>query len=240
MKEYQIITSNNLIVNENQNFLIPDTIKELKILVKSGANLTILTYNENEEITLNIDVEKDANVEVYHVIKTKTDYSINENINLLAQGATSKVMAVMLGLDNAKLNSKITIYHETKNTTSELLTYAIAKDNTFINIDNNAYIRKNAKQTNARQSAKGLSLSDNAKILVQPNLYIDEYDVMASHGVAMGSINKDDLFYLMSRGLTKEDASNIVIMGLIEPVLNSIDNEEYATKFRNNFHDNLK
>ena len=72
------------------------------------------------------------------------------------------------------------------------------------------------------------------------DLFIDEYDVMASHGVAIGSINKDDLFYLMSRGLTKEAASNMVIMGLIEPVLKAIDNEEYATKFRNNFQQNLK
>lgn len=240
MKEYKSITASEIVVSKNENYLLLDTPYNKNILVKSGANLTILTYNENEELSLNIDVEKDANVEVYHVIKAINDYTIKENINLLNEGANVKVMAVMLGLNSAKINSKITIYHETKNTTSELLTYAIAKENTFINIDNNAYIRKNAKSTNARQSARGLSLSNNAKILVQPNLYIDEYDVMASHGVAMGSINKDDLFYLMSRGLTKEEASNMVIMGLIEPVLNAIDNEEYANKFRNNFHENLK
>lgn len=240
MKEYKTITASEIVVSKNENYLLLDTPANKNILVKSGANLTILTYNENEELSLNIDVEKDANVEVYHVIKAINDYTIIENINLLNEGANAKVMAVMLGLNSANINSKITIYHETKNTTSELLTYAIAKENTFINIDNNAYIRKNAKSTNARQSARGLSLSNNAKILVQPNLYIDEYDVMASHGVAMGSINKDDLFYLMSRGLTKEEASNMVIMGLIEPVLNAIDNEEYANKFRNNFHENLK
>lgn len=240
MKEYKSITASEIIVSKNENYFLLDTPVNKNILVKSGANLTILTYNENEELSLNIDVEKDANVEVYHVIKAIKDYTIKENINLLNEGANAKVMAVMLGLNSANINSKITIYHETKNTTSELLTYAIAKENTFINIDNNAYIRKNAKSTNARQSARGLSLSNNAKILVQPNLYIDEYDVMASHGVAMGSINKDDLFYLMSRGLTKEEASNMVVMGLIEPVLNAIDNEEYANKFRNNFHENLK
>lgn len=240
MKEYKTITASEIVVSKNENYLLLDTPANKNILVKSGANLTILTYNENEELSLNIDVEKDANVEVYHVIKAINDYTIIENINLLNEGANAKVMAVMLGLNSANINSKIIIYHETKNTTSELLTYAIAKENTFINIDNNAYIRKNAKSTNARQSARGLSLSNNAKILVQPNLYIDEYDVMASHGVAMGSINKDDLFYLMSRGLTKEEASNMVIMGLIEPVLNAIDNEEYANKFRNNFHENLK
>ena len=62
-----------------------------------------------------------------------------------------------------------------------------------INLDNNAYIKKNSFGSIAHQGAKGLNLSKNATILVNPNLYIDEYDVMASHGVAMGSLNKDDL-----------------------------------------------
>ena len=76
--------------------------------------------------------------------------------------------------------------------------------------------------------------------MVNPNLYIDEYDVMASHGVAMGSLNMDDLFYLMSRGLSKQEASQIVIMGFIEPILVAIDNEEITKEIRENFKQNLK
>ena len=63
---------------------------------------------------------------------------------------------------------------------------------------------------------------------------------MASHGVAMGSLNLDDLFYLMSRGLTKEEASQIVIMGFIEPILVAIENEEITNQIRENFKQNLK
>ena len=63
---------------------------------------------------------------------------------------------------------------------------------------------------------------------------------MASHGVAMGSLNKDDLFYLMSRGLTVEEASHIVIMGFIEPILVAIDNEELTNTIREQFKQNLE
>lgn len=240
MKNYELITSDYLPIINDGNYLIADNLKNIKVLVKSGVTASILTYNENEEIALEIDIEKDANLSIYHVVETDSDYKINEKINLNDEGATADVMGIMLGLNSAKIASKITIFHNVKNTTSKLLTYAIVKDTSIIDIDNNAYIHKNASNSNARQSAKGLSLSDNAKIIAQPNLFIDEYDVMASHGVAMGSINRDDLFYLMSRGLTRESASNMVIMGMIEPVLTAIDNEEYATKFRSKFQNNLK
>lgn len=240
MKKYNTITSNKLVISTSENYLLEDDLKDIEILVKSGVDASILTYNKNDQINLKIMVEKDANLSAYHIIETTTNYDINENIKLIDEGANASVMAVMLATNDAAINSKISIFHDTKNTTSELLTYAVVRDNTNIVIDNNAYIKKGASNSNARQSAKGLSLSKTASILVDPNLFIDEYDVMASHGVAMGSINKDDLFYLMSRGLTKEEASNMVIMGLIEPVLRAIDNEEYANHFRDNFQNNLK
>lgn len=241
MKKYNVIASTDeLIISNNQNYVILDNNKEKSIIVKSGVHTNILTYNDNEEINLNVTVEKDATLNICHIIETKKDYKINEKVYLTDEGATAQIMAVILAMNEAVVDSKITIFHEIKNTSSQLLTYAVGKESSKINIDNNAYIKKKASNSNARQSAKGLSLNNNTQILVNPNLFIDEYDVMASHGVAIGSINKDDLFYLMSRGLTKEAASNMVIMGLIEPVLKAIDNEEYATKFRNNFQQNLK
>ncbi len=240
MKKYNTITSNKLVIDTSENYLLEDDLKDIEIIVKSGVDASILTYNKNDQINLKITVEKDANFSAYHIIESTNDYEIKEDIKLINEGANARVMAIMLATNDAAINSKISIFHDTKNTTSELLTYAVVRNNTNIVIDNNAYIKKGSANSNARQSAKGLSLSKKASILVNPNLFIDEYDVMASHGVAMGSINKDDLFYLMSRGLTKEEASNMVIMGLIEPVLRAIDNEEYANRFRDNFQNNLK
>ena len=163
-----------------------------------------------------------------------------EKVNLQDQGATVNSIVVLLGTLDSVIDSDIKIYHNTNHTFSDLKVYVVAKDNAKINLDNNAYIKKNSFGSIAHQGAKGLNLSKNATILVNPNLYIDEYDVMASHGVAMGSLNKDDLFYLMSRGLTVEEASHIVIMGFIEPILVAIDNEELTNTIREQFKQNLE
>lgn len=236
MKSYQEAVQNELYIDKNENYLISNQIT--KIVVKSGVTTSIIAYSNNGNLNFDIDVEKDACINLYNVIQKESDYQVVENIYLKENGSNASVISVVLGINNANIDSKISIYHNENNTVSQLKTYAIVKDSTNISLDNNAYIKKGSFGSIANQNAKGLSLSKNGTILVNPNLYIDEYDVMASHGVAMGSLNKDDLFYLMSRGLTKEEASQIVIMGFIEPMLSSIDNEEISNSIREGFQKN--
>jgi Fe-S cluster assembly protein SufD len=51
--------------------------------------------------------------------------------------------------------------------------------------------------------------------IINPNMYIDEYDVEARHAATIGKFNQDNIFYLMTKGLTKEDANNILIEGFL-------------------------
>lgn len=238
MKTYQLLDIENFTIKADDNYLISNKTKN--ILVKSGVSTNLLTYNKIDSLDINITIEKDATVNLYQVVQNMDNTNINETIYLNETGATFNTIVVLLGLKESVINSDIKVYHNTNHTNSDLKVYAVIKDEAKINLDNNAYIKKNSYQSKAYQGAKGLSLSKKGRILVNPNLFIDEYDVMASHGVAMGSLNMDDLFYLMSRGLTKEEASQIVIMGFIEPILVAIDNEEITNIIRNNFKENLK
>ncbi len=238
MKEYLPLNQNDLVITNNQNYIINEGTNN--ILVKSGVVTNLLTYNNLDDVLLNLEVEKDAVVNIYQIVNTTKQMKLIENVNLNAQGATVNSIVVLLGTSDSEIESNIKIYHNTNHTYSDLKVYVVVKDNAKVNLDNNAYIKKNSYQSVAHQGAKGLNLSKNAQILVNPNLYIDEYDVMASHGVAMGSLNKDDLFYLMSRGLTVEEASHIVIMGFIEPILVAIDSEELTNTIREQFKQNLE
>ena len=237
MKEYLPLNQNDLVITNNQNYIINEGTNN--ILVKSGVVTNLLTYNNLDDVVLNLEVEKDAVVNVYQIVNTTKEMKLIEKVNLQEQGATVNSIVVLLGTLDSVIDSDIKIYHNTNHTFSDLKVYVVAKDNANINLDNNAYIKKNSFGSIAHQGAKGLNLSKSATILVNPNLYIDEYDVMASHGVAMGSLNKDDLFYLMSRGLTVEEASHIVIMGFIEPILLAIDNEELTNTIREQFKQKL-
>ena len=56
-------------------------------------------------------------------------------------------------------------------------------------------------------------------------LVIDEYDCMASHGASIGAIDEEELYYLMSRGLTRENSERLIVEGFIHPFINELKDE---------------
>ena len=68
------------------------------------------------------------------------------------------------------------------------------------------------------QKSKGILLSKESAISANPLLQIDEYDCLASHGAGIGAIDEEDLFYLMSRGLTRSESEKLIIKGFINPI----------------------
>ena len=127
------------------------------------------------------------------------------------------------------------INHLHKQTISDFANYAIAVDDAQMILNNNAKIIQGASKSVVRQKAKGLTLSKNAKIKAMPNLYIDEYDVIANHAASIGSISKEDLFYLMSRGLDEKEASKLIVLGFVQPLLDKIDDEELRKEINQEF-----
>ena len=51
--------------------------------------------------------------------------------------------------------------------------------------------------------------------MIKPNLFIDENDVVANHSALIGTFKDDEIFYLMSRGLDKKDAENLLTKGFL-------------------------
>lgn len=83
-------------------------------------------------------------------------------------------------------------------------------------------IIKGAHGSKAQQENRVLMLSPKARGDANPILLIDENDVIAGHAASVGRINQDQLYYLMSRGLTKEVAQRLVARGFLCVVLSDI------------------
>ncbi len=212
--------------------------ENLEIKVRQNVNCSMITYNNQNistKFNLHVEVEENAKFTLYNIITSDSDNSYNVTCNLNCRKASFDSLNVVLCGGSANYESFIDIYHLDKSTSSNLETYAISKDNAKIKLDNNATIKKGCGASIAHQKAKGLTLSKNAVIKALPNLFIDEYDVIANHAASIGSLNPDDLFYLMSRGLTKEEASKIIIMGFINPLVDKIDDLETKEMLQKSF-----
>lgn len=228
----------NLIVESDTHYLV--TGSKLDIIVKENQSLELLVFNkECKDNNLNIRLEKNASVRIYNIAITHCDTLLKEDVYLEKQGSSCEIISVLLAHKDADLNSDINIYHPVGYTTSTFENYGIAKDNAKITLNNNATISAGAKRATVKQKAKGLTLSKNAIIKAMPNLYIDEYDVVANHAASIGSISKEDLFYLMSRGLSKEDATSLVVIGFIKPIIDNIADEALKEDIYKAFIENL-
>tara|TARA_B100001123_G_scaffold432356_1_gene555279 strand:+ start:781 stop:2040 length:1260 start_codon:yes stop_codon:yes gene_type:complete len=84
------------------------------------------------------------------------------------------------------------------------------------------YVKDLAQKTDAYQLSKALLLNDSSEFNSKPELEIYADDVKCSHGSTSGSIDEDSLYYLMTRGLKKEDAAKLLIKGFLNDVVEFI------------------
>ena len=206
--------------------------------LEENEHKTIIVFNDGSNscaFNLQAVLKKGSVLNIYNVATTDKTASLNETIALEAEGATCNVLNVLLVGGNAKLESNIMLLHNCKETVSDFANYAIAVDEALMVLNNNAKIVKGASKSIVRQKAKGLTLSKGAKIKAMPNLYIDEYDVIANHAASIGSISKEDLFYLMSRGLDEKEASKLIVLGFVQPLLDRIDDVELRKEISEHF-----
>jgi len=94
------------------------------------------------------------------------------------------------------------------------------------------YISKNAEQSTGYEKQDALLLSDEAEADAIPNLQIENNDVKCSHGSTIGQIDKEQLFYLMSRGLNEESAKKKIIEGYFAPVLDMMQDQDAREKLQ--------
>jgi Fe-S cluster assembly protein SufD len=84
------------------------------------------------------------------------------------------------------------------------------------------FVKPDAQKTNAFQSSKALLLSNEASINSKPQLEIFADDVKCSHGAAIGQLDETALFYLMARGITKEEATQILTYAFAHEVIDHV------------------
>ena len=87
------------------------------------------------------------------------------------------------------------------------------------------YVAPEAQKTDGYQSSRSLLLNENAKFLCKPELEIYADDVICSHGSTSSSLDRDSLFYLLSRGIQKSKAKEMLVTAFISEALDEIEDE---------------
>ena len=139
--------------------------------------------------------------------------------HLSQRGAHADVMGVVLGDQDEHVSFNTIQDHAAPDTTSNI-DYRIAlKDRSVSAYQGNIVVAKAAQKTNAMQTNKNLILGAEARADSIPRLEILADDVKCSHGATVGPVDREQVFYLMSRGLPEAFAEELIVGGFFNTVL---------------------
>ena len=151
---------------------------------------------------------------------------VRNNVNVALKGSASN--AVLNGLTvlrgNQHVDNATLIHHIEPSAESREHFKGIYADESRGVFSGTITVEKIAQKTNAFQSNQALLLSPKASIESRPQLKIWADDVKCTHGATVGQLDADALFYLRSRGISKETAHNFLIKAFASEVLLSVSN----------------
>ncbi|MDE7384784.1 MAG: SufD family Fe-S cluster assembly protein [Anaeroplasmataceae bacterium] len=222
-----------------EDFLLIE--ESLTIVVEAGVSAKLLDITSHQNIE--IQVKNDAYLD-YQILNSKntnrkieclgevaiTEICLEESkeslhIELLCEHANARVELLSLA-NHSNLEFLQKIEHKSKETTSNISNFGVALNEGNTVFDTTGKILKGMSKSKCVQLSKGIVMDDVSSVTSKPILLIDEYDVVANHGASIGKMSDESLFYLMSRGLTKQEAFLLILEGIVHPFIEKISDEQ--------------
>lgn len=153
---------------------------------------------------------------------------------LIGQGSTAKVTGGYAGGGTQHLDYDTLQEHAARNTVSDLAFRGVLAESSTAVWRGMIKVEEGAQQTDAFQECRNMLLSTDAHADAIPGLEILADDVACTHAAAIAQVDKDQVFYLTSRGLPEEQANKLVIEGFLQSLVERLGNgtvrEEIAEK----------
>lgn len=149
---------------------------------------------------------------------------IRNNMNLVmeAEGNEAHLYGLYLLKGHSHVDNHTMVDNTKPNCFSNEFYKGILDDSSTGVFSGKIFVRPDAQKTNAYQSNKNILLSDDATINTKPQLEIFADDVKCSHGCTVGQLDEEALFYLRTRGISKEHAQSMLLTAFAEDIVEQI------------------
>ncbi len=232
--------------------------KFIKVVVNSGVNAEIYEYNSTSDTENLIDFElevldsanvyylamdhlnkayikRTANVATnakldYHIVSLNQNYNENAvtvNLNGEASEANFKLITVASGDTHNKFDVSLNNY-ATKSK-ADIWQKAVAKSGGQNEFFATGFIEKGCDDAENYQESRVLLLDEAAKGDASPLLLINHYNVLAGHAAGVSRVNEEELYYLQTRGITKDEAEKLMTIAFVKPLIDEIKESELQT-----------
>ena len=161
---------------------------------------------------------------------SKSRYENQIQIN--GSGAHATMYSLSVAEDTQEFDQRTFQTHNAPNSVSDLLYKNALFDTSRTIFSGLIQVEEGAQKTDAYQTNRNLLLDQRADANALPGLEILANDVKCSHGATTGNIDKDELFYMLSRGIPHRVSMQLIVLGFFEEIIEKIGSDSLAKNIR--------
>ena len=148
---------------------------------------------------------------------------------LNGKNAKCEFTAISFAGKGQNLDTGLKVIHNAENTSTLVNSKSVSKDGGICTFRSNLWVRKNASNSKVALSCESLMLDSKSKSDTIPVNTVENDNVTFSHEAKIGKISDQTIFYLMSRGISEEEAKSLIVRGFAEPISKAFP-VEYAVE----------
>jgi Fe-S cluster assembly protein SufD len=209
----------------------------VEIKVADNANLKFVELQSWGKQVWNfsherVRVGRDGNLDwIFGAVGSRLTKNFSE-LDLVGDGATGRMSGFYFTDGSQHLDHDTQQNHLAPHTTSDLLFKGALKGRSRSVWQGMIYVAPAAQKTDGYQANRNLVLSPDARADSIPGLEILADDVRCTHGVTVGKLEEEPLFYLKSRGIPNKDAERLIVEGFFDPIMQRIPFEGVRERFQ--------
>ena len=193
----------------------------------AGLNWYVIQNDNGNRYQVDVKQIKQANSSRVNTFTFTLDGKFVRNnlqLELDGQGIESHMYGLYLVGKDTLADNHTVVDHRSPNSFSNEIYKGIIEDNAKGVFNGKIFVRPNAQKTNAFQANRNILLSEKASVNTKPQLEIWADDVKCSHGCTVGQLDEEALFYLQTRGISKDTARAMMLYAFAGELLETIKN----------------
>lgn len=154
-----------------------------------------------------------------------SDRTLKTRVLLDKRGSSAKVLCLFFA-KSGTLTLETEVVHDAPDTFSRTIIKGVLDGTARADYEGRVVIRKGSKRADADLNEHAILLSPQARANAIPRLEVLENEVKAGHGATVGKIGEEELFYLATRGLPKDEAKALIVRGFLEAFVDEFPPEQ--------------
>ncbi len=211
--------------------VLKDTSLQIEHLLEEKSKINII-INVREGVKFNLEeLRKGSKVKIQYIYNLEEESSINierlsnsDKINEYdianLNGRNANIKLLIKTIATAKEKYDIILNHNFSNTYSEVINHGLSINDGAITFNTTGIIPLGNKGCISNEFNRIININ-NGKNKITPTFIVDEFDVEANHNAFIGKFSDEEIFYLQSRGISLEEANNLLTKGFLSSSINS-------------------